>query len=784
MRPGEAPRVETKVAELGEVAPGARLSRDAPRTWASLDPAIRAKLDDVLASPEKEEAFYNKVRSGRINDVEMQAMDAIRAGKREAFLKSAEDLKVARLAGNDTPAGDVALMQRALDDVAAAYAKAARSDVEAGTKVARALAARARVMKAAVVGNDPDALLRKVFREIEGVTDDQAAGLLRVLRDDPDNLGDALNAAMQPKRLSKWLEAWKAGLVSAPGTQLANIAGNVGEQSFRVGETAIAALVDKLLPGTKQRFAGEAKAEVKGAFSRLGSASAALAKDLRDIATLAPEKIDLRQPLERQVGAIGGKTGRAVRIPFRLLGAFDNFFKAVGGDAELAKLAYRKAGGDRTRAAQIVSEALNGEHADILAQVAKARQDRTFQAEPGNLMRGLMQMRSNHPWLHVVVPFLQTPANIADLTIQRSPFGFFAAKKAYTKWQQAVKASKPAEEIAALRGQAVDAIARPLLGTAVLGMFAAYAKAGGMTGSGPTDQRDKNLLRETGWQPYSFVLKGPDGKKVYVPFNRFEPISSLLGFAADLAEIRDQKKGEDMVSKALGSIASNLTSKTYLQGISDAVEFIHKPQEAGAQYVSSLAGSLVPNIIAKGAQALDPKLRETRGTTSGIGGLPQAVGRRVASRIPGLSQTLPERRGGTGEDIIRPGGDTAFGALSRFALPAQPTAEREGKDLERLLVDIDAAPSAPSRDFTIPGSKGKKLRLTDAEYAVLQDADQKATERLRRVVRSTTFRRMDPEKQKAYIERFYRDAGATARQRLYGRPDFMRRAKAALRGAS
>jgi len=787
VRPEESPRVEMKVEDLrrieqlGKLEPAA-LSREQARRWEDLDPEVRQVLKTV-----PDEKLYNKAVKGQLNDVEVMALDARVRDAVEQTENARLRLEQARVEGKDVGPINAEFLEAALKAQAVRAARAARTDVEAGTKLARALAARARVMEAGK--SVPTDFLRKVFREIEGVTDEQAAGLLRILQEDPAKLPDALNAAIQPGLLPKWLELWKAGLVSGPGTQVANILGNIGEQGMRLLETPTAALVDRILPGERGRFVGEAGAEIGGAFSRLPDALSGLGAELKEIVSLAPERIDLTKPLEYQAGKIPGKVGRVVRIPFRLLGAFDSFFKAVGGEAELHKLAHRKAKIElpsadvkavQERSAAIVKEALDpksDKHADLVQQVAEARQARTFQDDPHPMIKSLMRLRNQHPWMHVILPFLQTPGKIAEITIQRSPLGFVKAARAYKAFRNAETQGIKGPELARLRGQAVDAIARPLVGTGMIAGFVTYAKMGGMTGSGPVDPAARNLLKETGWQPYSFVVPTPGGN-VYVPFNRFEPVSSLLGAAADLAELKDEKKAADIFDKTLGSVASNLTSKTYLAGLSDAASMIAKPQQFASQYLSNLAGTLIPNVVAKAAQAADPVIRDVRPNQAGLLGIPERVAKTIASRVPGLSMTLSARLSGTGATVQRPGT-----AATRFLLPSQPSREKPGAALEQTLVRLGIVPSEPPRELTI---KGRKVRLEDDERQLLAAARQATMRYLREnVVSQAWFERLpdtieeggDGSKE-AVIRRSLDRFSDRARQMVARMPDVVRRAVA------
>jgi hypothetical protein len=763
VRPGESPRVEGKVENVREVS-DAPLSREQVRTHESIAPDVQSRLRDITTDPKAEASLYNRAATGKLDDVDVQTLDAVVAGKRQTFEEARTKLAEAQAAGRDTGPENVQYLQAALDQVAADYARAARSDVEAGTKLARALAARARVMEAA--GKSvPDQFLKRIFREIPGVTDQQAGELLRVMQDNPGRLQDALHAAMTPGLLDKVLEAWKSGLVSGLPTQGGNIIGNVGETLMRLGETVTASALDPVLGGPRTRLSGEAKYELRGAGKGAVGALGQLGTDLKDILRLAPEKIDVSQPLERQIGAISGKKGRAVRIPFRLLGAFDNFFKSVGREAELHKRAYRRANGNAKAAEAIIKDP----PADLVREVETAKQSRVFQ-DPNKAVQLLQQLRTQHKWLHVVMPFLETPTNIAKITLQRSPLGFYDASKAVAAWKKAVKSGAEPAEIARLKGEAVDKIARPLMGTAIIGTFVAIAKSGHLTGSGPVDPKDKKALQDQGWQPYSLKFER-DGKQFFIPINRFEPASSLLGFAADLAEAPDAKTGNDIFAKGVGSVIQNLFSKTYLQGIADAAEVVKDPMGSGAKYVSNLAGSVVPTIVSRGAQAIDPTVRDTKPSTSGLMGLPERAAKTVASRLPFVSSTLPAMRSGTGEVVERPGNP-----LVRFASPVNPTQEKEGLQFAQKLVDIEAVPTAPRKTVKV---NGQDVQLTSEEYAIIQKADEETTKNLKRMERSLS--RLPEDQQKRYIDQAYNKGRSQARSKLLASPLFRRRATAAMR---
>jgi hypothetical protein len=314
-------------------------------------------------------------------------------------------------------------------------------------------------------------------------------------------------------------------------------------------------------------------------------------------------------------------------------------------------------------------------------------------------------------------------------------------------------------------GELAEEITKPLLGTMFGAAVAAAAQAGMVTGGGPSDYDEKNLLRQTGWQPYSFVVPDGQGGVQYVSFSRFEPVSSIMGMAADLVEIKDERKAGDMLQKIGGSIADNLTNKTYLRGLRDASLALSDPTRYAGKVITNISGTVVPTIVAKGAQALDPTLRDIRATETGLFGMPEAIQKKVMSRLPGVSRMLPARRTALGKPIRREGT-----AVERFAAPYYRTAAKGAEaDLERFLVDIGYTPGRPGRDVTIPGTRGQKVRLSDKEYAYVERAREQAADRIRRALRSPGFRRLGPEEQRRRIESLFSRASSDARRRLMPR---------------
>ena len=124
-------------------------------------------------------------------------------------------------------------------------------------------------------------------------------------------------------------------------------------------------------------------------------------------------------------------------------------------------------------------------------------------------------------------------------------------------------------------------MARLIVGTMVGTAFAGMALEGDVTGSGPTDWRERAILRASGWQPYSVKIGD-----VYYSYDWIDPFATIMGLSADMAELAE-RAGEDYeqgvidLSQAaamiFSSIAENLMSKLSLRGASQLIEAVSDP---------------------------------------------------------------------------------------------------------------------------------------------------------------------------------------------------------------
>jgi hypothetical protein len=381
--------------------------------------------------------------------------------------------------------------------------------------------------------------------------------------------------------------------------------------------------------------------------------------------------------------------GKAVRVPGRALMAEDEFFKSIGYRQEINVQAYRTATKEGLKGeafAARVSELKASPTEEMQTVAHGVAEKQTFTNPLGKDLSALVGFTNSHPWAKVIVPFVRTPVNIVKYAAERSPFAFLFKD---------VRANLKGVNGAIARDQQ---IARITLGSSVSAATAYLALQGAITGQGPSDPRRRALLYNPGkgWQPYS-ILIGDN----YYSYSRLEPLGTLLGVAADFAELSQHmsdEKRNSIASLIMGSVAKNLASKTFLSGLSQVIEAYQDPERYGAQYIQNLVGTVVPTAIAQYARTRDPYLREAR-----------TILDKIKARVPGLRETLPAKRDFFGELI------KLQGALGPDLLSPIYQSAAKNDPIVAEMIRLKLAPSRPQRQI-------RGVELEPQEYDALQIA--------------------------------------------------------------
>ena len=578
-----------------------------------------------------------------------------------------------------------------------------------------------------VIGEDQAQAIRAVLeRNPDLAKDTQAMAAMVASLEDPAAVRRTLRQIKPSSTMEKFVEAWKAGLLTSIRTHQVNMLSNSVVNLLNVPTEMLASGIGKVRSAVT---GGEEGRSMAGAMSRLYGTFIAPNDQLgiwtnfkEALRTAETPKVFATRTEQEYQNAIGGTAGEIIRTPFRLLTAEDAFFKTIAARQELTATAWdevMKLPNYRTMSLQDRVAWVNGfvrnPPESAMQQAQLHANYLTFNKELGKLGRDIQALTERYPALQVIIPFVRTPINIVKYGFEHTPLVII--NPSYRN----------------LRGVEADrAMAKAVMGSSFMFGMYGLAAEGRITGAGPQDPAELMRLKETGWQPYSIKI----GNKYY-PYERIQPIGMLMGIAADTnylmntvpeeAAIRDRLDKNGSVTSADLNIAygvhifmENVVNSTFTTQINNVFEAMNDPTGNKIDnLINSLAGSVVPNIVADVAKATDPVVREASGPMQAI-----------QARIPGASQSLTPRRDWTGQERVR-----EHGPLAQMISPFHPTTQKEDKATREVARINYTIP-------TVPKTFGNRELTTEQRDIFAQTVGQYRYNAIRAVVNSPGYDRM------------------------------------------
>jgi N12 class adenine-specific DNA methylase len=750
------------------------------RTWKE---ARQAAVEAGLT----ERDFIRLVKErGAVTDIEIEAGRMMRQEAAEgAFgkLNRLRELQERRRTAKDEQTRrrlDEEIMEadREYRDALARYSAVTASTVEAAAEVARALNIHRKMAEAI---SPEEQFFRQILRKVPSLREKLRNELAdAVMQKDAAKLMEIARKINKPSPMDYATEWFVNSLLSGLTTLEVNVLGNLSfEAAFRTPERAVGAGLERLGarqwvekifgkdPLPRQRFGREFEEALRQHITTRFGMGRAL-KYAWEFLVEEPGLIGAKA--EYRIPAFKGTLGKIIRTPSRMMYALDLGSRWAAMEAELSVQAVRraiiesrKAGGwtrdqvttrmrelqdgfrryteleNRRKGGEVLSKEdyrflqNNPMYGRWKAPIREAGAKATFTDRADRFSAALMQMREVHPWMTFFAPFIRTPSRILAAAMQRSPYAVYDVFRRASKGELA-------------GGELTDAMARMVYGNMIGAGLYLLAREGFITGSGPTDPRERSTLMKTGWQPYAAKVGD-----TYVSLARLEPFGTHLGWAADLAETQDAKTAGEVYDKLVQGISMNIVNKTYLQGPIGLAEALGDPERYGANLGRKTLGAFVPNLLAQAARAIDPNVRET-----------DTIANTMLSRIPVLSKSLPPRRRGTGEVLTRD-----EHPLSRWLNPFRYATEKGPEaNLERIFIDVGYIPSNAPRTVTIPGTRGRKVKLTQEERDLYGRFKERATMVARNMAQNEQFLALDPWAQEDMLKRIYRYAHDAAHRAM------------------
>ncbi len=218
--------------------------------------------------------------------------------------------------------------------------------------------------------------------------------------------------------------------------------------------------------------------------------------------------------------------------------------------------------------------------------------------------------------LNFIIPFVRTPTNILQFSLDRTPLGLAQRGKELLFRKEELTnalASKDPMEQALAKGKIATGVA---FSSAML--WYAMSNKEFITGHGPQNKDEKDALKASGWQPYSFRIPNGKGGHNYFSYQRLDPVATIIGLFADMAEFDDYHDIEGPVLKDLFamtalSFTQNVTNKSYVKGLDTLLNAFKDPVNNAQGVAGNIVGGFMPSFVMQMQNAGgDRTLRETR----------------------------------------------------------------------------------------------------------------------------------------------------------------------------
>jgi hypothetical protein len=460
-----------------------------------------------------------------------------------------------------------------------------------------------------------------------GATDALASALLRSAKENGlQGVNQVANVGKYAKTKQMVHEAYLAGLLSSPATQMKNVIGTTSFMLFQLPTEVMAGMYGSVVRAARKPF-GEAYMPIsedqvymedallrlKGWSDAWGDAMKAASIAWRTEMPSGASKLDIENYAATSgsdssfFGRSLDELGKRMRIPFRLLLSADEFTKTISQRGEFYT-SINKRYQHSLRRGMSEQEALDeagmmlldpGSVADDLNYKAKfdtLQSDLgTFGEVAGKLQRTLLG--------RFIMPFVTAPTNALLRTMEYVPG----------------MPTKSLTDLLGKNGPRAQQLAagRYTVGSAVMFQTSQYAMDGRITGGMPSDQKSRDAL-PPGWQPYSFVLKGkgfpedmplydpfgaPNGPLMYVSFQGFEPVGGLLAITADAVQranmTNDPELQQNYLQAAVLSTIDYYKELPMLQGVADVTAFMdgYDAAKISRSYAESASPIGVPNPL-------------------------------------------------------------------------------------------------------------------------------------------------------------------------------------------
>ena len=215
----------------------------------------------------------------------------------------------------------------------------------------------------------------------------------------------------------------------------------------------------------------------------------------------------------------------------------------------------------------------------------------------------------------------------------------------------------------------------------------------------------------------------------------------------DSLSAEEKIEGMKILAMVTASVSENLTNKTFMVGISNAIEAIGDPDRYAERVLKGFAASFVPTALYYYRKGEDPYMREI-----------SSVWDAFMNRLPGYSEQLPLRRNVLGEPMkFPPGLGGRFSPIRMSKIKKDPVYQE--------FLDIGYFPTTP--DKTVRG-----VKITNKQYSELLEFQQNQLAlraNLQFLINQPTWKRMNKFAKKEQLDQVIQGTQKRAEDMLWNK---------------
>lgn len=570
--------------------------------------------------------------------------------------------------------------------------------------------------------------------------------------------------AARSSRGDQLYEFWINSILSGPATHVRNVAGNTLNTAYELGpKRAVEAAINVAVRNPKGATFGEMREMWKHLDWKTAWERAVEAFDL--------EVLNPSGKYNDHAGvAIGGRKGRIIRIPGRLLRAADEFCKGLIAPVEAAAYAYRE-GRAQKLSGQELADFINARIKDGNSRASQwgelRARELAFQEEPGAAVRWLVSLKnSNSPAGKIarfIFPFVQAPGNLLRQGVRKSPLGM--ASLLAVDLPRAIRSREVTPEMMARAAEQL--IAWSTLAALWSAQDDDDDERPLLTGSGAPYGSNERNFKANKFPPLSVRI----GDRYYT-YKFFEPLSSGLAVIANGLEAMRAKRPAE-AKKALVGMSGFIAEKSYLASVKELFEFFQDPEHSGTRFATNFAASWIPNAYRQAVNAFDDKVRDNRTRARGLKYFTDQFD--IVTNSAGFTRALP-KLDYFGREVDKDAyADSPAGPLMRLLSVQSAAPDRSMDQADRLLWNYNRRnpetaywPGLPSY-YLKQGNR--TLYIEGEDYAAFaRDAGQLAHKAILSEIRSGSLNVKNPgEEDIKRIKTLFAKARQTAKEKYKGK---------------